>query len=789
MVKQRTGGAQQVMGITGLSIWAGVLGEDYLQALRGRNKVNVFKEMQDDAIIACLLDAVSMPLVAAEFSTVPASDSEKDKANADFLWECMNDMTRYSWRQHVLDMLTMLVWGWSASEMVFKRRDGEKGERRSAFDDGKIGLHILDPRGQETLYRWRMDPEEFEVEAMEQQDPNDGRLRTVEGWKLLHATFRSRKRSPEGTSPLRSLYRYWYTRKNLEIIEAIGAERDLCGLPVVYLPYGASADDKKAAELIVRNVRQDEEAGLVIPAPPTPEAGKEAGWKIELLASGGAKQFNVREIVRDLNKIIMMRFFAQFLLLGMDKVGTQALVQGSQDFFSLALKSVQQELLEVWNGQLVPLLFSLNPGMMAGTAGLPTIDWADPGSQDTQKIVTMAKDMISAQILTPEQELEDYFRMITGLPDRPEGIGEEPREKQPGLQPGLPPELAGLLGPGEKVPGEIPPQLMSYEWYQMPDGAWLVRPKATPKKRFALEVGNPPVLWHVSGFDVVNIVCPKCSSEEVDPRPEPFRWSCLQCGTVWDVHYDFTEVAGIQGRRLGSRMGAATNHYQAVLTRLYDQWTRRAQKAMVNADAAGEVDIGTVLDKQLVALGVSLRAAAGQYITEAFKIGLKGKPVKGAASVALEILVERNNKFMDESLIPRIRTKVRAHLTEIKELHQYAINGPGLLGLLQSLRSEPAGYAGAFWNGIFVAAGIGQKEEDNQRKDSGERPRRVRWVLDPAAEHCADSAHGRGCPGLEGEYASWEELPEVPAGGVTCLGNCRCHIEVESDDGGWEAVA
>lgn len=471
MVTERKVGAGQVLGVTGLSIWSGVLGEEYLTALKGTRKTKIFKEMQDDAVIATLLDALMMPLMAAEFETVPAGETPMDIENAKFLQQSMDDMTGYTWRQHVLDMLTVLVWGWSASEVVFKKRLGQNGSKPSKYSDGKIGLHILDPRGQDTLHRWEMD-EEFNVKAMVQQDPNSGRLIELPAWKLLHVTFRSRKRSPEGSSPLRSLYRAWYTRKNLEVIEAIGAERDLCGLPIIYLPYGATATDKSAAETLIRNVRQDEEAGLVIPAPPTPE--KDAGnWKFELLSSPGSKQFNVRQIVQDLNKIILMRFFAQFLMLGMEQVGTQALVEGSQDFFSLALKSVQHELLEMWNMQLVPFLFSMNPQLMAGASGHPTVDWGDPGSKDVQKAIIAATGLINAQLLTPEKELEDYFRAMMGLPDRPAGIGEGPRSAQP--------------------QSPFGPQFMNYEWYQQPGGGWMVKPKQAKKfsgARFEADLGG-----------------------------------------------------------------------------------------------------------------------------------------------------------------------------------------------------------------------------------------------------------------------------------------------------------
>ena len=963
MVTQKKSGAGQMLGVTGLSIWGGVLGEEYLTALKGTRKAKVFKEMQDDAVIGTLLDSMWMPLMAAEFETTPAGETPQDKLNTEFLDQVMNDMTRYSWRQHVLDALSMMVWGWSASEMVFKKRLGPEGNPSSQFNDGKIGLHILDPRGQETLHHWKMD-EEFTVESMFQQDPNSGRLIEIPAWKMLHATFRSRKRSPEGSSPLRSLYRAWYTRKNLEVLEAIGAERDLAGLPVIYLPYGATDTDKAAAETLVRNLRQDEEAGIILPAPPSPdtEHGK-TGWKFELIGSPGSKQFNVRQIIQDLNKIILMRFFAQFLMLGMEQVGTQALVEGSQDFFSLALKSIQHELEETWNQQLVPLLFSMNPGMLSGASGLPQIDWAEPGSKDIAKIVAAAQAMVSAQLLTPDQSLEDFLRATVGFPDRPAGVGEGPRTAAP--------------------QSPFGPQFMNYEWYVQPDGGWMIKPRQTKKfTQFKADLGGamlaisvpadvaskialpggepvdrlhitlaflgdnvpeqmlqiarnvlaavsaqqPPLEVQLSGtgtfpvkdgeqpfyakvdspelvkfreklataLDIAGVAyskdyeyhphvtlaylkggdVPKANVEakftasqvvlyvggqrEAWPlakqmsQPDPgdvhiptaidnekkrrdqcmncsaaptvdivwgegYRaWFCEKCYAEWlaesETHEviadtvdfgvsvtekyaggldylevaSYVEIAGIKGRRATTRIGRATNEYQGLLTAIYDRWSRKAQKAMLSAgERKGLVK---EVDKQLLALAMDLKAAAGKHIDEAVRLGLKG-PLDKQAMKLVSKQVETNNKFVDESLIPRIREKIVSHLDELEKQHQYQLDEIALLGLLTSMRTEPTGYAGAFWSAIFLGAGLGRGSEDRTRVAAGAKPRRVRWVLDPAAEHCKKSEFHYGCPDLAGEYDSWASMPTVPAGSVSCLGNCRCGIEVQNDVGGWDRVA
>jgi len=762
MAKKIGNGVQQVAGVPGLSLWRGEIGGEYLSALRGSRKKKIFIEMQDDAVIGTLLDSMKMPLIAAEVSVQPHEvGNEVDQEAADFLKSCMDDMTRYSWRQHELDMLDMLGWGWSVAEAVFKKRLGPVGDRPSQYSDGKIGLHILDPRGQETLKRWVMD-DEFNVEAMVQEDPNEYREITIEGWKLIHSTFRSRKRSPEGTSPLRSLYRAWYTRKNLEIIEAIGAERDTAGLPVITLPQGAVKEDKEAAETIVRNIRLDEESGVVLPAPPV---GAETGWKLELLSSAGSKQYNIREIIRDLNKIILMRFFAQFLMLGMEQAGTQALVEGSQDFFSLCLRSIQQELLETWQQQLVPILFKLNP--WPGISGYPVIDWALPGQADVKASILNIKEMVSANVLTAGEDIEDFVRSMLNLPDRPEGVGIGPRTP-----------LAPIGSP-----------FFYFDWVALPNGEWLASPKKAKSQWTVSEGFQEKYLCECieCGYQMESeahcntLKCPECGG---DMR----RAERPGAGQPQSSDAEFAEVAGITGRRERGKIEKATNAYQAELLHAYDSWSTKALAAMRRADRRGD-DIPAiliVLDEQLLLLADELKNIGRDGIKEAMSLGMQGKPLDPEALKILADRIAENEKYVDGSLIPDIRKKLSEFITDSEKT--YALEFSALAAAMASLRARPAGYAGGFWSTVFIGAGLLRNRDDKERQQKGEQPRRVRWVLDPSSEHCEASAGRYGCADLEGEYESWDALPTLPAGNVTCLGNCRCSIEVY-EDGGWTRVA
>ena len=398
---------RRVIGVAGLKNLGGRVQEEYLQVLQfWERAVKVYLEMRDEPTVATLLNAIKLPLLSADFDVTPFSDSAADAEAADWLWENMTTMSHQSWRSHVSDALEALDFGFYVGEIVFEKRE-----------DGRLWLGNIEPRGQETLYRWEFD-ERDNMSAFIQQDPDTGVLYRLPAGKLVHIVLHGRKGNPQGTPLLRSLYRPWRFLKDLENMEGIGLERNVGGMPVATLPEEPITDDDIAkVETALKNLRYDEEMYLLVPH------GMEVhayGWEhnvAQLSATIERKQ-----------KEILMRGFAQFLKLGMDNVGTQALVKGSQDFFALSLRSIQQELLERWNQQLVPLLFALNPGLFDGMSGLPEITWNDPGAVDPEALLNSWQTGVNAKVLTPTREDEEHIRAVLDFPDLPEGEGEGPRD-------------------------------------------------------------------------------------------------------------------------------------------------------------------------------------------------------------------------------------------------------------------------------------------------------------------------------------------------------------------------
>lgn len=407
--------AQKVFGSSGLQNLGGRIQEEYLTIIQDWNRaVDVFLEMRDDVTIATGLDAIKLPLLAADFDVQSASKSIADQRAADFLWDNMQKMDRQSWRSYVLDALEAIEFGWQLSEIVLERRR-----------DGRLWLKNLDPRGQETLLRWQFDTND-RTTGFIQHDPYSaygrGKSVLIPIDKTVHMTFRGRKGNPQGKALFRDLFRPWKFLKELENLEGIGLERNVGGMPVFKLPQEPLEEqDLTRLQNAARDMRMDEAASLILPY----------GVEVDTYAGGSGANFD--PVINRKKKEILMRMFAQFLELGMESVGTQALVEGDQDFFSLSLIAIQQHWLETWNQQLVGFLFRFN--QFPGMTGLPKITWNDPGKVDFAGILDAYVKGVGAQVITATREDEEHLRALGGFPDLPEGEGMGPRETE---MPGMP---------------------------------------------------------------------------------------------------------------------------------------------------------------------------------------------------------------------------------------------------------------------------------------------------------------------------------------------------------------
>lgn len=390
------------VGASGLKYSWGYVQEEFLTELSSSAaRYRIFNEMRsNDPVIGGALLATELSVRRIDWRF----DGDDTDPRKEFLEGAFADMS-HSWADHLSEALTFLPFGWSMFELVYKRRQGAEAEDgASNFKDGKIGWRKLAFRSQDSLLNWVFDGRGV-PQAMVQSTYPDFALRTIPFSKgLLYRTTRE-KNNPEGRSLLRAAYPAYYYAKNLRAVEAIGAERDLAGLPTVRLPSTASTASGSAdliqAQKIVRNVRQDQQAGLIIPH----------GWEFDLVSSPGSKQFSVGEIIARYETRMAMAFLAQWIMLGMNGTGSYALSSNLTDFFAMSVTTWADQIAATFSQYAIPRLLKLNgmplenaPKLAHGPLGTPDID-AIGG------FLSKLKDYIG-----PDAEIENWLRGIVEAP-------------------------------------------------------------------------------------------------------------------------------------------------------------------------------------------------------------------------------------------------------------------------------------------------------------------------------------------------------------------------------------
>jgi len=416
----------QELGTTGLRRVGGFIIDDQLSALRGTNAVNAWREMSDnDPIVGALLFAIEKLILKVDWRVDPYSGAgedptESDVAVADFVDGCRGDLNE-SWSSLLQGILTMLPYGFSFHEIVYKKRGGPNQTdptKKSRYSDGKIGWRKIAYRAQETRWQWNFGPDGG-LESMVQWDPSTGRHAIIPMEKALLFRTTTAKANPEGRSILRNSFRPWYYKRRIEEFEAVGIERDLAGLPIAYVPpalLSSTATDAQRASLnaiteIVQGIKRNEQEGVVFPLA-YDEAGNEM-FRLELLSSGGARQFDTDKIIARYDQRIAMTTLSDFILLGHEAVGSFSLGSSKIDLFTTAIDAWARSIADVFNDHAIPRLLKLN-GM--DTARCPKLTYGDIGAVDLTVLGDFITKLAQAGALVPDEGLEDWLRELAGLP-------------------------------------------------------------------------------------------------------------------------------------------------------------------------------------------------------------------------------------------------------------------------------------------------------------------------------------------------------------------------------------
>jgi hypothetical protein len=475
------------IGISGVARFSAVsrVYEEFLRELQGPQGMRLYREALDnDPIIGAIFFAIQYLSRNVTFRIEAAQpkaniDSQRADGVAERVRGALFDDLDASWPDMLSEILSMAPFGWAFFETTFKKCLGQSQPDRmlppplntmngqgpeepeftpSRYEDGFIGWKSWGLRSQDTLFMWEWDANSRAV-VLQQMAPPDYRVRRIPLAKGLLFRTQLSKQNPEGRSMLRNAMTSYLLKKNLQIVEAVGIERDLAGYPVITTvtpdstkgivpPDLWNTNDANMVTLyaqiqkLVKAVRRDEQEGMVLP-----------WWlKFELLTSGGSRSFDTSAIISRYDRSMAMSVLADFIMLGHESVGSKALATVKSQLFTTALESILDSVTAVINRFAIPQLLKMN-GIPQEYC--PRLAHSDPEQVPIEALGTYISSLAkSGMPLFPNGELEEALLRAAKLPIN--GVSGPDQVAQPTGQKVLPGE-EGMFGqPGMTGPNGEP---------------------------------------------------------------------------------------------------------------------------------------------------------------------------------------------------------------------------------------------------------------------------------------------------------------------------------------------
>ena len=419
-----------VVGGVGTDMSGGYIYEEYNPKLQGLAGIKIFDKMRKgDAKVFATLLACELPIRSTKWTIEPFVEeggiaSSQDVLVADLVRRNLFETMTMTWDQMLTEILTMLPFGFSVFEKVYRVIGSE------------VMLKELAPRKQTTIEKWEMDDGEPGIKQFLPDELKTGENKgqttaNIPAEKLVLFTWRKEGNNYEGVSLLRSAYKHWHFKDTFYKFDAVRQERQAVGIPVVYIPSGADDADKEEAKRIVENIRSTEHSGIVMPGP------KEDGWLFEFAHVNGNDGTQIYESIKHHNQEIANNILAQFMNLGQTDSGSRSLGESQTEFFLMAMESVTKHIEDVFNKYVIPEIVDLN----FSVENYPKLCAAPLGKEGIEKVSKSLKELTESKVVIPDERLENYVRDLYGFPqkdeetervveNKEENNAKEPKEKK-----------------------------------------------------------------------------------------------------------------------------------------------------------------------------------------------------------------------------------------------------------------------------------------------------------------------------------------------------------------------
>lgn len=385
------------VGASGTVIMSGIISaEEYNRDLSGQRGLKVYDEMRkSDSTVRASLQAVKLPIMAADKFIQPASDSTKDVQVADFVEHNLFNVLDYD--SFLRQCLTMLDFGFFVAEKVFEPMEF----------NGKtfIGYSKLASRKQSSIYGWET----------RDHEPGITQFTIAKGAvdipieKLVVFTNEQEGENYAGVSIIRGAYKHWYIKDSLYKIDAMAHERQGLGIIKIKRPSEAADAEKQAARTAARQARANEESYIEEPE----------GWDINFMDMMAHTTRDPMNSIAHHDRQIMKNVLAQFLEIGAQQSsGSYSASSDHSRLFELSLEAVAKNLISTINEQIIRPLVDINFTVKE----YPKLHLGKIGDENIPVFADAIQKLTSAGVLTATVDVEDTVRGVLHLADTPDEI-------------------------------------------------------------------------------------------------------------------------------------------------------------------------------------------------------------------------------------------------------------------------------------------------------------------------------------------------------------------------------
>ena len=409
------------MGEVGFSGQFSLVPDDCPRELKFPESIQEYKRMSLDATISPALNLVEMAIARVKWEV--KQTSPESVKHIKVIEQMMKDIEG-GWGAFIRQAVSFNRYGFSVHEIVLRKRLHSEG---SLFNDGLFGIKKLPIRPQDTITEWVWDDTGRELTGVKQMTARvkgnmytSGTDITIPRKKFLLFRNSPIKDTPEGESPLKSCWRAWRYKTELEKIEAIGVAGDMRGFKVIklnprYMAEDASPEDRAVFEhwkRILNNIHNGEQSGLIIPSLKD-ENGEEMIADLSLLSVTGQKTFDVNAIILRYKKEIITTLMASQLILGQEGGGSFSLAENLQSVSQLAIEARLTEIKDVINTHLLPLVFQLNGW---DVSEMPEIAFGEVAPVDIEALSKYIQRIAGAGLISQDAKTVNYLADVAGLP-------------------------------------------------------------------------------------------------------------------------------------------------------------------------------------------------------------------------------------------------------------------------------------------------------------------------------------------------------------------------------------